>query len=74
MESKANSVMNQEFVKLDRFNETNFVRRKDKMLFLLTALKISYVLDPNLPALTPQDTDQVKAECTKWEEDELLCM
>lgn len=74
MESKA--VMNQEFVKLDRFDGTNFMRWKDKMMFLLTALKISYILDPNLPdlpAATSEDTDQVKKDRTKREEDELLC-
>ncbi|OAY35043.1 hypothetical protein MANES_12G067451v8 [Manihot esculenta] len=62
MEPKAISVMNQEFVKLDQFDRINFIIWKDKMLFLFTALKISYVQDPNLPTPTPQDTDQVKAK------------
>ncbi|OIT29987.1 hypothetical protein A4A49_57803, partial [Nicotiana attenuata] len=47
-----------------------------KMIFLLTALKIFYVLDPLLAALpepTPEDTDAIKAERKKREEDELLC-
>ncbi|XP_057993054.1 uncharacterized protein LOC131174037 [Hevea brasiliensis] len=68
MESKAVSVMNQEFVKLDRFDGTNYVRWKDKMLFLLTTLKISYILDPSLPAIsppTPEDSEQVKADRDK---------
>ncbi|XP_058006463.1 uncharacterized protein LOC131181623 [Hevea brasiliensis] len=76
MKSKAVSVMNQEFVKLDRFEGTNYVRWKDKMLFLLTTLKISYILDPSLPAIsppTPEDSEQVKADRDKREEDELLC-
>ena len=58
MESQA--VVSQEFVKLDSFNCTNFVRWKDKMMFLLTALKISYILDPNLyeiPAPKDEDTE-----------------
>ena len=74
MESKA--VVNQEFVKLDRFDGTNFVRWKDKMMFLLTALKISYVLDPNLaeiPTPTAEDSDELKVSRKKREEDELLC-
>lgn len=46
--------MNQEYLKLDRF----FFGWKDKLMFLLTDLKISYILDSNLPALfmpTPKD-------------------
>ena len=69
-------VMNQDFVKLDRFDGTNFTRWQDKMKFLLTALKIFYVLDPNLsaiPAPTPEDSDAVKAERKKCEDDELVC-
>lgn len=69
-------VMNQDFMKLDRFDGTNFTRWKDKMLFLLTALKISYVLEPNLskiPAPTPDESETVKAERNQHEEDELLC-
>ena len=74
MESKA--VMNQEFVKLDRFDGTNFTRWKDKMMFLLTALKISYILNPALADLSPPNSDedeQTKTERSKREEDELLC-
>uniref|UniRef100_A0A2C9U4W9 Uncharacterized protein n=1 Tax=Manihot esculenta TaxID=3983 RepID=A0A2C9U4W9_MANES len=54
-----------EFVKYDRFDGTNFVHWKDKMLFLLTNMKISYLLDPDLPAPTSQDIDQVKAKHNK---------
>ena len=74
MESKA--VMNQEFVKLDRFDGTNFTRWKDKMMFLLTALKISYILNPALADLSPPNSDedeQTKKDRSKREEDELLC-
>lgn len=46
------------------------------MTFLLTALKIHYVLDlePE-PILEPtdDDTNEVKKERKKWKEDELLC-
>ena len=73
MESKA--VVSQEFLKLDRFDGTNFVRWKDKMMFLLTVLKIFYILDLNLseiPAPKDEDTEQVKADRKKCEEDELL--
>uniref|UniRef100_A0A2N9I1Q4 Uncharacterized protein n=1 Tax=Fagus sylvatica TaxID=28930 RepID=A0A2N9I1Q4_FAGSY len=46
------------------------------MKFLLTALKIFYVLDPNLqpiPDPTPEDTEQLKQQRIKREEDELVC-
>ncbi|OIT31168.1 hypothetical protein A4A49_63487, partial [Nicotiana attenuata] len=47
-----------------------------KMIFLLTALKIFYVLDPQLPAvpdLTAEDSDEVKTTRKKREDDELMC-
>jgi hypothetical protein len=69
-------MMNQDFVKLDRFDGTNFTRWKDKLMFLLTALKISYVLDPNLPKLRepePDEDAQRKVERKKREEDEVVC-
>ena len=46
------------------------------MKFLLTALKLFYVLDPNLmhfPLASDEDTDEIKAQRKKWEEDELIC-
>ncbi|XP_020247984.1 uncharacterized protein LOC109825547 [Asparagus officinalis] len=48
MESESIKVMNQDMVKLDRFDGNNFSLWQDKMMFLLTALKISYILNPNL--------------------------
>ena len=41
-------MLNHELVKLDCFDGTNFSRWKDKIKFILTALKLFYVLDPNL--------------------------
>ncbi|KAK3023546.1 hypothetical protein RJ639_044631, partial [Escallonia herrerae] len=46
------------------------------MMFLLSALKVQYVLDPNLPPLleiTNNDSDETKAARKKREEDELVC-
>ncbi|XP_065621379.1 uncharacterized protein LOC136064076 [Quercus suber] len=69
-------MLNHELVKLDHFDGTNFSRWKDKMKFLLTALKIFYVLDLNLmpfPPASDEDTDEIKAQRKKQEEDELIC-
>lgn len=58
-------MINQDFVKLDRFDGTNFTRWKDKLMFLLMTLKISYILDPDLPKLEepkPDEDAQIKAE------------
>ena len=46
------------------------------MKFLLTALKLFYVLDPNLmpfPPASDEDTDEIKAQRKKREENELIC-
>jgi hypothetical protein len=75
-EKMAYKMMNQDFVKLDKFDGSNFIRWQDKMKFLLTALKIFYVLDPNLqpiPDPTPEDTEQLKQQRIKRGEDELVC-
>ncbi|PKI41483.1 hypothetical protein CRG98_038130 [Punica granatum] len=74
-------VMNQEFVKLDRFDGTNFNRWKDKMLFLLTVLNVAYIRDPNLqpvedptPDATPEEIAKVAELKKKLEEDKLTCV
>ena len=46
------------------------------MKFLLIALKLFYVLDSNLmhfPLASDEDTDEIKAQIKKGEEDELIC-
>ncbi|GAV81422.1 hypothetical protein CFOL_v3_24877, partial [Cephalotus follicularis] len=73
-------------VKLDRFNGNNYTCWKDKMLFLLTALKISYILDSSLEPISEElaasddgtqpsalEIEQTKIKRKKCEEDELLC-
>ncbi|RVW45262.1 hypothetical protein CK203_110169 [Vitis vinifera] len=41
MEGETIKIMNQDLVRLDRFDGSNFTRWQDKVRFLLTALKIS---------------------------------
>jgi len=63
-------------IQLDRFDGTNYTRWMDKMIFLLTLLKIYYILDPNLYALhEPQEDESatIKTARVKREEDEVLC-
>ncbi|OMO97119.1 Integrase, catalytic core [Corchorus capsularis] len=62
--------------KLNQFDGTNFTRWKDKIRFLLSAVKVYYVLDENLPALpaaTPDDTDEQRAERQNREDDMMTC-
>ncbi|RVW79629.1 Retrovirus-related Pol polyprotein from transposon TNT 1-94 [Vitis vinifera] len=51
MEGETIKIMNQDLVRLDRFDGSNFTRWQDKVRFLLTALKIFYILDPTLAPL-----------------------
>nr|CAD1835741.1 unnamed protein product [Ananas comosus var. bracteatus] len=78
--TSAYKVINQDFVKLDRFDGTNFNRWKDKMLFLLTVLNVAYVLDPDDNSVenttddaTPEEIAKVAELKKKREEDEFTC-
>ena len=50
-------MLNHELVKLDHFDGTNFSRWKDKVKFLLAALELFYVLDPNLMTFPTESDD-----------------
>ncbi|RVW71440.1 hypothetical protein CK203_057561 [Vitis vinifera] len=62
MEGETIKIMNQDLVRLDRFNGSNFTRWQDKVRFLLTTLKIFYILDPTLAPLP----EQRKMTHLKW--------
>lgn len=58
-------MINQDHVKFDRFDGTNFTRCQDKMIFPMPALKIFYVLDLEMaPILEPShdDSKEIKVE------------
>ncbi|KAJ9554969.1 hypothetical protein OSB04_009583 [Centaurea solstitialis] len=44
-------LMNQDIVKLDRFDGQNYTRWVEKVKFLLMFLKLYHILDPNLPPI-----------------------
>ena len=54
--------MNQEFVKINRFDGTNFYRWKNKMMFLLSVLSLAHVLDPNTTSIPNAAEDASKEE------------
>ncbi|KAG5539189.1 hypothetical protein RHGRI_019676 [Rhododendron griersonianum] len=69
-------MMNQDLIKLDQFDGNNFSRWKDKMIFLLTALKLYYILDPNtqpIPDPPESGADKFKEQRLQRAEDALMC-
>ena len=68
--------MNQDLVRLDYFDGSNFIGWQDKVRFLLKMLKIFYILEFALaPLLESKEDDmpEVVATRKKKEEDELIC-
>ncbi|GJW28530.1 zinc finger, CCHC-type containing protein, partial [Tanacetum coccineum] len=62
-------IMNQEFVKLDKFDGCNYTRWADKMKFSFIALKIFYVLDPLLALIL---ANPIAAEGEEVDQNEVL--
>ena len=65
--------MTQDFVKLDRFDGSNFRRWEKNMHFLLTTLKVIYVL--TTPSLEDEDDETLEQarDRIKWENDDYIC-
>ena len=61
------------FVKLDRFDGANFRRWQKKLHFLLSSLKVVYVLTTPKPVETEDDTLAAQRERLKWEQDDYVC-
>lgn len=68
--------MNQDLVRLDRFDGRFFVQWQQKIKFFLTTLKLAYILEDNLPPIPPEkndDSDEIKRNRVKRIEDDFLC-
>ena len=65
--------MTSKFAKLDKFEGQDFRRWQKKMHFLLTTLKVVYVLSTPMPEEIENETiEQTRQRC-KWENDDYIC-
>ncbi|XP_042967878.1 uncharacterized protein LOC122300936 [Carya illinoinensis] len=62
-----------EFVKLDRFDGTNFRRWQKKMHFLLANLKVVYVLTTPRPSVNEDETIAQSRASIKLVQDDYIC-
>nr|GEW66932.1 zinc finger, CCHC-type [Tanacetum cinerariifolium] len=61
------------FGKLDKFEGNDFRRWQEKMHFLLTTLKVVYVLTTLMPELLEDATVEAIRIRAKWENDDYIC-
>nr|GEV92964.1 hypothetical protein [Tanacetum cinerariifolium] len=65
--------MTTNFEKLDKFEGHDFRRQQKKMHFLLTTLKVVYVLTTPMPELLEDATVEAIRIRAKWENDDYIC-
>nr|GFB90481.1 zinc finger, CCHC-type [Tanacetum cinerariifolium] len=65
--------MTTKFDKLVKFEGQDFRRRKKKMHFLLTTLKVVYVLSTPSPEWHEDETLETTRKRMKWENDDYIC-
>nr|GEW92261.1 retrovirus-related Pol polyprotein from transposon TNT 1-94 [Tanacetum cinerariifolium] len=65
--------MTTNFGKLDKFEGHDFRRLQKKMHFLLTTLKVVYVLTTSMPKLLEDATVEAIRIRAKWENDDYIC-
>ena len=65
--------MTQGFLKLDKLDGGSFRRWQKKMHFLLTTLKVVYVLTTPYPEENDNETLVEERKRTKWEMDDYIC-
>jgi hypothetical protein len=66
--------MTSDFVKLERFDGGHFNRWQKKMKFLLTTLKVVYVLNTTRPPERENERIAETRERQKWDNDDYICM
>ena len=62
-----------DFVKLEKFDGGNFLRWQKKMKFLLTTLKVVYVLTTPKPQESEAETMEEIRQRQKWENEDFIC-
>ena len=65
--------MTSKFDKLEKFEGQDFRRWQKKMHFLLTTLKVAYVLSTPMPEIGDDDTLGSSTKKLKWENDNYIC-
>nr|GEX78176.1 zinc finger, CCHC-type [Tanacetum cinerariifolium] len=65
--------MTTNFGKLDKFKGHDYRRWQKKMHFLLTTLKVVYVLTTPMPELLEDDIVEAIRHIAKWENDDYIC-
>ncbi|KAL0417138.1 UNVERIFIED_CONTAM: Retrovirus-related Pol polyprotein from transposon TNT 1-94 [Sesamum latifolium] len=65
--------MTSKFSKLDKFEGVDFRRWQKKMHFLLTTLKVVYVLSTPFPDYMVDETVEQIRRRSKWENDDYIC-
>ncbi|XP_021719995.1 uncharacterized protein LOC110687676 [Chenopodium quinoa] len=61
------------FVKLKKFDGVEFQRWKKKMYFLLTSLKVAYVISTPRPIEHENESMEDVREKSKWDNDDFIC-
>ena len=67
------SKMTSKFAKLDKFEGQDFRRWQKKMHFLLTTLKVVYVLSTPMSVFMEDETLDQTRKRSKWENDDYIC-
>ncbi|KAI3771323.1 hypothetical protein L6452_02485 [Arctium lappa] len=65
--------MTTKFTKLEKFEGVDFRRWQKKMHFLLTTLKVVYVLSTPMPEVMEDETLKITRRRGKWENDDYIC-